>query len=125
MIDLSHPILLLPEIFLVCMTCLTLLVDLFVPQKQSSVTYFFVQLTLVVTTLLVVFLSNQPSSVMLNGSFIWDPIAAILKIFILGISFFVFVFSRNFIRERPIPQGEYYILGLFSILGMLILVSAY
>lgn len=125
MIDLSHPILLLPEIFLVCMTCLTLLVDLFISQKQSSITYFFVQLTLVVTTLLVVFLSNQPSSVMLNGSFIWDPIAAILKIFILGISVFVFVFSRNFIRERPIPQGEYYILGLFSILGMLILVSAY
>jgi NADH-quinone oxidoreductase subunit N len=114
-----------PEIFLVSMTCVVLLVELFVRQKNHAVTYFLAQLAIVVTLLLTLRLYAEPRALLFNGSFIWDPIAGVLKMVILAASFFIFIYARDYIRERRIPQGEYYVLSLFSILGMLVLVSAY
>jgi len=115
----------LPEIFLLGMTCLILLVDLFVRQKASLLTYSLTQLTLVVTGLMVLWLFDLPETIIFSHSFIWDPIAGMLKLFILIAGLFAFVYARSYIRERNIPQGEYYVLGLFSLLGMLVLVSSY
>ena len=39
--------------------------------------------------------------------------------------FFAFAYAREYIEARKIPVSEYYLLGLFSILGMSIMVSAY
>ncbi|MFO3150523.1 NADH-quinone oxidoreductase subunit N, partial [Legionella pneumophila serogroup 1] len=36
-----------------------------------------------------------------------------------------FVYSQNYLDERQMPTGDYYVLGLFSTLGMMILVSAH
>lgn len=115
----------LPEIFLTAMTCIVLLADLFIRQKTRLLTYALTQLTLIVTIFLVLRLQVVPRVVIFHGSFIWDQVASLLKSTILLISVFVFVYSRDYIRERAIPQGEYYVLSLFAILGMLVLVSAY
>lgn len=125
MLDINQLTLAFPEIFLLSMTCLIILVDLFVHQEKQTLTYALTQIALLGTTVFVLLFFKQPASVLFHGGFIWDPIAAVLKVFILLISFFVFLYSRNYIREHGMPQGEYYILGLFSILGMLVLVSAY
>ena len=115
----------LPEIFLLSMICVVLLVDLFVRQQQRMLTYALTQISLVGTALLVVCLYQQSVTIIFNGSFIWDPIAGLFKLFILGTSIFAFVYARDYIKTRQIPESEYYLLGLFSILGMLVLVSAY
>lgn len=115
----------LPEIFLLSMTCVVILADLFIPQKNRLVTYSLVQVSLLGTLILVLNLLHQPSIVLFSNSFIWDPVAAILKIAILAVASFAFLYARTYIQERKIPQGEYYILGLFSVLGMLVLVSSY
>ena len=115
----------LPEIFLLAMTCVVLLVDLFIPQRKHLLTYGLAQITLLMTLVCVVYLSLQPATVIFNGAYIWDPVACILKIFILGASFFAFIYARQYIAERDFAVGEYYMLGLFSVLGMLVLVSAY
>ena len=36
-----------------------------------------------------------------------------------------FALSRDYMKERGIQKGEYYLLGLFGVLGMMIMVSAY
>lgn len=115
----------LPEIFLVCMTCVVLLADLFFGQKTKLITYSLAQLSLLATLGLVIWLFSYPVTITFSKSFIWDPIAGLIKVFILLITVFAFVYARNYIEERKIPVGEYYILGLFSVLGMMILVSAY
>lgn len=116
----------LPEIFLLGMTCVILLIDLFIPQKQRLLTYSVTQITLIVATLLVIWLySASPATLIFQGGFAWDHFAAILKIFILVITIFAFVYARQYIRDHRIPQGEYYVLGLFAVLGMMVLVSAH
>lgn len=115
----------LPEIFLLSMICIVLLVDLFISQRNRLLTYGLTQFTLLGTLFLVLYLLPKSSTIIFGGGFIWDPLAALLKIFILGTSCFAFVYARKYISERNVPQGEYYLLGLFSVLGMLVLVSAY
>lgn len=115
----------LPEIFLLCMICIILLADLFIKQQTRLLTYSLTQVTLLITAGLVLALYPQQASVVFSGGFIWDPIAALLKMAILLISFLAFVYARSYIAERNIPQGEYYVLGLFCVLGMMLLVSSH
>lgn len=115
----------IPEIFLLGMICIVLLVDLFVKQNEKVATYSLAQLSLVGAVFLVLHLYQQPVVTLFNGSFIWDKVSAIFQASILIINFFIFIYARDYIRERNIPQGEYYLLSLFSVLGMLVLVSAY
>ena len=113
----------LPEIFLLCMICVVLLADIFV--KLRTVTYLLTQLALIGTAILVIGLYAEPAVVIFNNSFIWDSVAGLLKIFILTAGLFAFVYARTYITKHNMPQGEYYVLGLIALLGMLVLVSAY
>jgi NADH-quinone oxidoreductase subunit N len=56
--------------------------------------------------------------------FIQDQLADTLKLFILAITFVIFVYSRDYLRDRNIFKGEFYVLGLFGVLGMMIMVSS-
>ena len=114
----------LPEVFLLAMACLVLVVDVFLSQQQRNFTYVLSQLTLIITFVLV--LSNQADSRVLafNDLYVQDAMADTLKLFILVVSFGVFVYSREYLVARDIFKGEFYVLGLFSILGMMLMVSA-
>lgn len=115
----------LPEIFLLSMTCVVLLIDLFIPQRKQWLTYCLTQITLIGTLLLILPRCGQQAVILFNGEYILDPIGCLLQLFILGISVFAFVYARQYLVENQIPKGDYYILGLFSVLGMLVLVSAH
>ncbi len=117
----------LPEIFMLCMAMLALLTDVFLPARARLVTYILVQFTVVLTFFFVVSqYSEYPSPIItFGGSYIIDKLAILLKMFICLISFFVFAYSREYISERGIAFGEYYVLGLLAVLGMLIMSSAY
>lgn len=114
----------LPEIFLLSMACLILVIDVFLPQEKRNFTYVLSQLSLLIALALV--LSNQTEVRVLafNGLFVQDTMADVLKLFILIISFGVFVYSREYLLARKIFKGEFYVLGLFSIVGMMLMVSA-
>ncbi|VAW51541.1 NADH-ubiquinone oxidoreductase chain N [hydrothermal vent metagenome] len=114
----------LPEIFLLTMACLILVVDVYLPQDKRNFTYVLTQLTLIGTLMLII--SNQTDVRVLafNDLFVQDPMADVLKMFIVIISFGVFVYSREYLIARNIFKGEFYVLGLFSIAGMMLMVSA-
>ena len=114
----------LPEIFLVTMACFILVVDVYLPQERRNFTYVLTQLSLIITLALV--LANQTDTRVLafNDLFVQDAMADALKLFILIISFGVFVYSREYLQQRKIFKGEFYVLGLFSIVGMMLMVSA-
>jgi len=113
-----------PEIIVLIMACVALMVDLFVPQKNHVVTYALILLTLIAATVSTIFLYNSPVVYALNGMFIHDKVASLIKLAVYITSFFAFVYSRDYIAKRNMHQGEYYILGLFSVFGMMVLVSA-
>ncbi len=114
----------LPEIFLLTMACLILVVDAFLPDSKRNFTYVLTQLSLIVA--LVLLLTNQTDVRVLafNDLFVQDPMADVLKMFIVIISFGVFVYSREYLHQRNLFKGEFYVLGLFSITGMMLMVSA-
>jgi len=114
----------LPEIFLLTMACLVLVVDVYLPKEQRNFTYVLSQITLIVTLMLI--MSNQTDTRVLafNDLFVQDAMSDVLKLFIVIISFGVFVYSREYLLARNIFKGEFYVLGLFSIAGMMLMVSA-
>lgn len=126
----------LPEIYLLAGACLVLLLDLFLKDSQRFITYLLTQVVLIITALLVLasfggfpfFESLQLSSAekvtTFSEMFVLDPMARILKLTIIVITIGVFVYSREYLRSRNMYKGEYFTLGLFAVLGMMIMVSA-
>lgn len=117
----------IPEIFLLCMVCIILLVDVFVKTNYRIFTYYLVQLTLVVVFLLTIpQFKHFPAPVLtFSGQYVIDSLAILSKLFIYLFSFFAFAYAREYIEARNIARSEYYLLGLFSVLGMAIMVSGY
>ena len=113
-----------PEIFLLSMTCIVLVVDVFIRQQNRNITYFISQITLLVTLVLVFQDQTNAAVLSFNDMFVQDKLADVLKLFILGITFVVFVYSREYLVDRDIFKGEFYVLGLFGVLGMMLMVSA-
>lgn len=114
----------LPEIALLLMTCVILLIDLFAQQKSSLLTYIATQMSLIITLAIVIYLHRIPAQLLFHQHFTWDLVAYFIKLCILLFSLFAFVYARDAIKRLNIHSGEYYLLGLFSILGMLVLTSA-
>lgn len=125
--DLSQLITALPEIFILCMACIILLVDAFLPERHRIATYLLVQLTLVVAFILTIpQFTEYPNPILaFNGNYVLDDLAVTSKLFMYLFSLFAFAYAREYIEQRNIARSEYYLLGLFSVLGMSIMVSAY
>jgi len=119
-------VILLPEILLVSMACTILLIDAYLTEKNINLTYHLTQGTLL-GTLLMVFATYPPQTgiLVMNQMFISDPMGAVLKIFILLIVFLAFIYSHAYLRDRKLLKGEYFVLGLFATLGMMVMVSAH
>lgn len=117
----------LPEIFVLCMVCFILLVDVFLKEQHRFVTFFLVQITLLTSFCIILFqYQHYPKLIVtFNGNYVIDKLSLLTKLFILVVSFFAFLYGREYIKERKISRGDYYILGLLAVLGMQVMVSAY
>lgn len=126
---------LLPEIFVLLMSCVVLLTGLF----SERATYMLTQLTVVGAAILTLYNFNL-SGVLFEGMYRHDALVALLKLFVYLITAFVFLYARIFLKTdmrgevlederlfrvnlKPV-QSEYYALGLFSLLGMMVLISS-
>jgi NADH-quinone oxidoreductase subunit N len=114
-----------PEIFLLMATCVVLLVDLFVKDDQRMVTYIIAQVSLLITVWLV-FTGTDNTTVVtvFNDMFVTDPMARVLKISMILITMAVFAYSRPYLKDRNLFKGELFTLGMFALLGMMVMVSA-
>ncbi|MCE3237784.1 MAG: nuoN [Gammaproteobacteria bacterium] len=113
------------EMFTLGMICVVMLAYLFFDKQNRGITYFLTQITLLGATVIAISLYGHPTEITFDGSFILDPESLLLKIFILLSTVFVLMYSRPYIRDKAIAHGEFYLLVLFSALGMQVLVSAY
>lgn len=117
----------LPEIIILIMACLILLVDVFLAERHRIATYFLVQLTLVMAFIAAIpqFNAYPDAVVTFSGHYVLDRLAVLTKLFIYFFSIFAFAYAREYIEVRKIARSEYYLLGLFSVLGMSVMASAY
>ena len=115
----------LPEMVMLAMTCLVLVVDLFLSQEKRGFTLLLAVVTLLLTIGAVALVAPATEISSFGGSFVLDQLAVLLKIAVLAITVLVFVYSRDYLADHSIYKGEYYVLGLFATLGMMVMISAH
>lgn len=117
-------------LFLLTMTISILLTDLFLP-KHIHKSYWgkrFIYLLSILTLLFmetwIALLYPYTTQQFFTGHFIWDPLTAWLSLVLIGISLLVFIYAYDDLTNRSLIVNDYYLLTLFSLLGMLVLISA-
>lgn len=113
-----------PEIFMLVATCVVLVVSLFIREDNRTTIYWASQATLLVTLLMSFGQIGDEAITAFSGAYGIDAMSTVLKSWILLVSIGGFLYSRDYINDREIARGEYYVLGLFGITGMMIMVSA-
>lgn len=113
----------LPEVVVGAGICLVLLAGLS-GRYGRSLAYVLTLATLAACAWVVG--AQQPEAVvgMPGGSFVQDPLSRFLKLFVLALMAAVFVYARAYLRERRLETPEFYVLGLFALLGIFVLVSS-
>lgn len=114
----------LPEIF-ICAAAFTLLMtDLFIEPKRRALIHFLAIAVLVSAVLLTVRDMVPETVTAFSGMFVRDVAGDVLKIGIYCVTAFGFVYAKPYLIERGLFKSEYYVLCLFSVLGMMLMVSA-
>ncbi len=114
----------LPELFLLGAACLVLVVDLFLSPRTRMVSYGLSLMALLGTIALVAWVAGPERQTLFAGSFVRDPVADVLKIALLSVGVLALAYGRGYLLGQGIYRGEYFILALFALLGMMIMASA-
>jgi NADH-quinone oxidoreductase subunit N len=114
----------LPEIFLLAATCVILVIDLFLTERTRLLTYGLSLAALIGTVALVQYGAGPEKEILLHGAFVRDPMSDVLKTGLLLVTLLGFVYAKDYLRGQGTLRGEYYVLGLFATLGMLVMISA-
>jgi NADH-quinone oxidoreductase subunit N len=81
-------------------------------------------LALIGAALCSAFIVPEGSITILNEAFIADPAGNILKLFSYLVVALVFLYSRDYLVRAGLFKGEFFILGLFGLLGVMVMISA-
>jgi NADH-quinone oxidoreductase subunit N len=114
----------IPEMFVLALVCTVLVVDVYLKDERRNVTYVLSQIGLIITLLLIGQQSPESRDQAFNGLFVSDGLSMALKYAVVILVALVFVYSRNYLKDRDIFKGEFYVLGLFGLLGMMVMISA-
>lgn len=114
----------LPEVAAFSLGILVLLIHAFLGEKNDKATYFLVQLALLIVTGITASFIGTETMVTFTGTYVVDKLAVLLKLAILLTTIVCFIYSRRYVEACEMPRGEYYLLGFFSVLGMMVLASA-
>jgi len=113
----------LPEIIMACMAMFILLADLFLKKSTRIAIYALAQMTLFACAYVTVTTHSPSVSYAFSGMFVDDTLADVMKLLVYFGTSIIFVYTRQYIQDRDMFRGEFYALSLFSVLGMLIMIS--
>jgi NADH-quinone oxidoreductase subunit N len=115
----------LPEMIVLATACIALLADLFFKEKLKSIALICAVFGLLTAMVFCWYMLGDYKQIIFNGHYISDDPGTLMHLFILLSVALSFLYATFYIEQREMPDGDYYVLGLFSTLGMMILVSAY
>jgi NADH-quinone oxidoreductase subunit N len=113
-----------PEIFLLAATCVILLIDLFLDDKNRWETFVLSLLALAGTSWVTAKTAVGVRTVAWHGTYVADPMGSLLKVVAYGAVAVAFLYGYDYLRKRNLLKGEYFVLGLFALLGIMVLISA-
>ncbi|MGD9843709.1 MAG: NADH-quinone oxidoreductase subunit N, partial [Steroidobacteraceae bacterium] len=113
-----------PEIFVLATACVILLVDLFISDKNRIITYFLAMLSLVGAVWVTSRYGVSERTVTFHGTYVADAMGNVLKLCTYGVTMLSFLYSREYLQRRGLFKGEYFVLALFAMLGVMVMISA-
>jgi NADH-quinone oxidoreductase subunit N len=113
----------LPIIIVIGWACILLIADLFVPQDRKGITAALAALGLVIALGATV-ARIEIETTLFNGMLIQDGFSTFFQVLFLFLGLFAISQAYDYLRRRGIERGEYYVLLLFSISGMMLMASA-
>jgi len=122
--DSANLIPILPEIIILVLACTVLVVDLYLKEEHKGINHVITIAGLLIAVGITGLVGGGERQVVFDGSYVRDAMSDVLKILIFIVSLFAFVYAKDYLRDRNLWAGEYYVLGLFAVLGMSIMVSA-
>jgi len=117
----------LPEAVLLVGACVLLIADLFVTDGERRASTWIAQGVLALcaaATLFVFWGSGGGRFYLFNGLFVSDAMGHVLKLACYAALSATLVYSRQYLFSRGLLRGEFITLMLFSLLGMMIMISA-
>ena len=112
----------LPEFILFISGMLLLMYGAFVKNKNSSNLNVLTLLTIFIASISLLFVPDKSS--IASSTFINSLLTKYIKLFVLILAFLVIYISSNYLKRNQIYFFEYPVLLIFSILGMLVMISA-
>jgi NADH-quinone oxidoreductase subunit N len=113
----------IPSTVLIVWSCVLLLVDLFIPAGRKGVTAILAALGLLLGIGLSISQLEKSASGF-SGMVIQDGFSLFLSILFLGSGLVGIALAYDYLKRMQIERGEYYILLLFSICGMMLMAQA-
>ncbi|GMN89091.1 NADH-quinone oxidoreductase subunit N [Francisella sciaenopsi] len=117
----------LPEILLALGVIVVMFSGLFLHGKIRNINYIFFQvftLLALVATFAKEYLIQNSSSVF-EGQVVFSGFAYTLQLVILVLAVFVALYSREYVTDRKISDGDFYTLLMLCVLGAMVLTAAH
>ncbi len=110
----------LPILVLVSGACLLLLIDVFIPAQRKGLTAALAGVLLLATLSLALIRSSLQVRGF-GGMVVIDPFSHFLNALLLLSGLAAVILSHDYLQRSGIERGEYYVLLLFSISGMMLM----
>ena len=115
----------LPEATLTALACLVLIVDVTIGSRSQATTFWVAVLAVLVVLVEIALCFPQHTVNAFNNTFRLDAMSAVLKAFLMTIVLLAFFYAREYFMRRGRLMSEFFILGLFAAIGMMVLISAH
>lgn len=113
-----------PEIFLLLMSFLVLFVDLIFGSSHRWMAALLSMITLVGCAAITIVTSDGQTTLTFSNMFVDDLLSDFLKVMTYLAVVVALVYSRQYLAERGLDRGEFYLLVLYATLGMMVMISA-
>jgi len=113
-----------PEITMLGLICVVLIADLFIDDEQRVITFWLSIAALAITAASLVLTAPESRTLLFDGSYVSDQLSQVLKLTAIGIVAVGFLYARDYLQQNNLFKGEFYLLGLFGLLGVMIMISA-
>lgn len=115
----------LPEMLLAGSACLILLFDVYAGPVRRALTPTLTMLALLAGVLVTSwFAISGHRQLLFGGLYVSDPLASFLKLIAFATMATVVFYSQDYLEQRGMRGGEYYVLSLTALLGVFVLISA-
>ena len=113
-----------PEIFLLLMSFLVLFVDLIFGATRRWMAAMLTVITLIGCAAITLVTSDGQTTLTFSNMFVDDLLSDFLKLMTYLAVIMMLIYSRQYMADRGLDKGEFYVLVLYATLGMMVMISA-